>query len=348
MDLLRQKMDGTFRVTSLDDDEANDLLGRSFAKSHAIRNTFIGMRGLYGGDSSIDDTVINYYRRVLSKKGSVWEDIVGVGDYFDGRFAAIWDDRKSLRGEHRISVLASNTPILNFILCGPRNKEFTEVYFGWIRAPSLEIFYSKDLRVIRMFDKYFDMLSSRPARIIDNDFVNYATIEASQEASHKNGALESLFRRFSRPKSNEAISSEGYDEFPWIEAMFGKWISIEGKVDEAEKIQEYTIIHITCSEEIRISGESFDINNKGKSSFKSNSVSILDRAIMYRYKLGAAEGIGIYKLDTRNNCIRGYFVRDSAEKSEIIRAVKLNDDSQTERQRCLSKIMKIPSEGIEY
>ena len=156
------------RIGLVTNEDFDSKLSYAIASAHHVKNTYVGIRDITGSKTPRGKRVLEYYRTVLAKEESSWEDLMGVGEFLDGRVRHVYDCLgDDLKGEYRQSVFSTHAPIFNFILMGPKGPKMTDVFFGWVRSTSTEIdmFHSKDPRIILMFETYFSSLKGVVNRV---------------------------------------------------------------------------------------------------------------------------------------------------------------------------------------
>jgi hypothetical protein len=151
-----------FNVSIVRDSDVAMRVSASVIGAAFVRNTFVNIKHLSGVRSPQAQQITLRYESFLSRNPDVaWHDIVGTADFIDGRYSNIFRSGvKGPVGTHKIHILNSNTPIINFLPCAPDEGDFLEVYFGWIsnQSNNVSIFYSSDARIISLFNDYFNQL----------------------------------------------------------------------------------------------------------------------------------------------------------------------------------------------
>jgi hypothetical protein len=313
-DAFRVEMLSIFKVSHVRDSEINERIAASLRTAYHVRNTYVASRHITGTRTHFAAGIVEHYEIILAKdKNSSWQDIVGVGELLDGRFERINQSGKmDLKGSHEIYLINTHVPVLNFLLCGPRESEFTEVYFGWVRntTTDVDVFYSRDERLISMFNNYFESLKRTKDRIIQIPF------------SYTDKPSE----RFNRSIPNR---------------LCGTWLSVSGSVktmspanatpnaDKGE-LATYAIINISYDEDWHATGRIYSYpDHKFKYNFKTDMCVLSENTIYYTYTnrntFGRREsqGIGQYSIAQDSDALSGFYVRAGSNKSASLRAKKV-------------------------
>ena len=291
-------------------DEADRLqqISGSLESSFYIRNTFVNLSGLTGTNTAMSQQVVKRYEAFLQKGvDAQWHDIVGLEDFFDGRYSNIFAaGNTSGLADHRLFILNSQSPvpILNFMLCANRSREFTDLYFGWIANMSnaYDVYHTKDRRLLAFFSAYFDFIQSGSRTV---EFcVPYGLVGPQR--------FSSLI--FSR--------------------VIGRWLSVSrSQKDLADKGQrEYAILEIAYDQQWKISGKVYGSTPGGRATIsyliKSLTCSLVKHSLYYSYERKdefsetKGEGIGGYSISERadDNIMHGFYHMRSGKKHETYAA----------------------------
>ncbi|UDF05352.1 hypothetical protein [Asticcacaulis sp. AND118] len=137
-------------------------LYKSILNSTSVKNTFLNVGGAPGISSAIENDICGIYEKFLSADNSnSWSDIISVNELHDFRHTRIFKNKSDACGEHRISVIKSTMPIINFIIIENSQTRFKEVYFGWVydKAKTVtSVYKSSDQSIIDLFELHFDIL----------------------------------------------------------------------------------------------------------------------------------------------------------------------------------------------
>lgn len=136
---------------------------REILSASLISNTFINMSFRKEDADPIDALVSKTYKDwMTSHEGGVWTDIVGIEEYFSGRFEDIAPSRRQ-NGVHGVYVMREGSYVLNFIILGHKESEKKTVYFGWLPERGMsdsEIFKTSDKKLVGLFVQYFETLKA--------------------------------------------------------------------------------------------------------------------------------------------------------------------------------------------
>lgn len=279
-----------------------DRIATSLRRSLHVRNTYVGIKNLTGSTSlnrarQVEET----YEAFLSKDDTAtWHDVVGVGDFLDGRFNKI--NPRPFSGQHTITLLHSHGPVLNFLLCGAEEAFFTEVYFGWINTAgsAVDVFYSEDPGLIRMFNNYFGLL---------------ATVEG-RTTSIKNDSLET-----------------GSDRFldVYVNRFKGDWIARDGSPSNSDaRHRTYTALSINFDHDWKITGKLYGGDpTELQSTLKSKSCVLMENTMYYSFiredKFGyeISSGIGSLSIAKETPELAGTYVETGNISSVSQHATKV-------------------------
>lgn len=305
----------SFRITRVPESRFVDQMHISAKLAYHVKNTYVGISEITGIATKRGQSVISYYRNVLAKgENTSWQDIVGVGDLLDGRFSQLDAVRADILGAHDVYILSTHAPVLNFVMLGGEDGQFSEVYFGWVKgsAHDFDMFHSRDKQLIRMFDAYFESMRSRQPRVSHLP-LNYGLAE-----------LERLSR--STPHR-----------------LRGRWLSIGGPANSLTKddrlgtppsfrLWKYSIVSIDYVGEWKIAGHIYHTDGRQVGLFESETCVMVNNSLYYKFKtedefgLIRSSGIGAYNLSSGADRLRGYYTGGKHERSSILRAVKLTDE----------------------
>lgn len=291
------------RIGLVTNEEFDNKLSYAIASAHHVKNTYVGIRDITGSKTLRGKRVLEYYKSVLTKEESSWEDLMGVGEFLDGRVAHVYECvGEEMRGEYRQSVFSTHAPIFNFILMGPKGPRMTDVFFGWVKAASTEIdmFHSKDPRVILMFENYFSSLKAVVNRIAE---------------------FPPSFDR-----SLDHIDRSSYCKFQ------GTWLSVSGSPDiKPGSVHRYSIMEFRYTDDWHISGTVFSrADQKMQYSIESDFCILIDNVLYYRYhnfdEYGkiSSFGIGAYALSGGEDRLKGYYVIKDRTLATL-KAIKIPD-----------------------
>lgn len=168
---LRRAIEKSFNVQKIESmDDAMEAVVSRIERAVKIRNTYLGTYVDY-----TDDRIINSYNSHLSKEGRSWHDIVSARELFSNRYDRI-NPKGYTIGQHKITVLSTSLPIINFIIIEYPNFE-TEVFWGWVESESsggfssTTIFRSAQVELVGMFENLFTALClSNVQATIHTDF----------------------------------------------------------------------------------------------------------------------------------------------------------------------------------
>lgn len=323
---FRIDLQGRSRVSRVLPDEFDNRLTYSLRRALHVKNTYIGLSDTNGVSSQKHDQICEYYNIILSKLDSTWEDLVGVGDFFDGRFEQLNSECElPFIGKHHIHIINTDTPVLNFLLIGGGGEGFSEVYFGWLPTSTNDapMFYCNDPNIVSMFESYFNSLKQ------GRDAIPLAVVSYDLAPD----------KRFSKS---------------YIYRLRGRWLSLSGAVSQIpaqgsglrgdagkHELKSYAIISIIYNKEWKIRGRVYRATD-GRFLYSFNSVAclLIGNSLYYRYhNYGEfdhleAQGIGIYSLGVTEDVLHGYYVKetphllggargDGSGKAAPLRAVKI-------------------------
>lgn len=257
-----------YNVSRVKPSEVQDRISATITASKRVRNTFVNIKHLTGVNSPQSAKIISRYEAYLSKGADVeWHDVTGLADFFDGRYAQIFVGGTSAQvGTHKVTILNSPTPIVNFLLAAPNDSEFTDAYFGWIsnQSDNVEVFHTKDGALINLFNNYFNRLVDDPEAMD----VDVPYVLAGKE-------------RFARVDFHKFI---------------GRWISVsasalQGNINVDREAIDYSVIDIAFDSRWKLLGK-FK-SHKGRSGHITSNRSILVKdTIYYTYRMVDDRGIG--------------------------------------------------------
>ena len=331
-DAFRREMRSLFKVVHIRDSEVNEQIASSLRTAYHVKNTYVGSKEITGVKTHRSAGIIEHYGIILSKdRNATWQEIAGVGEFLDGRFAEINPDgAMQFRGTHEIFLIDTHVPVLNFLLCGPEESQFTEVYFGWVKnmTNDVDVFFSRDERLISMFNNYFDALKRTKDRVV------------SIPVSYTDKSSE----RFSKSTANR---------------LRGTWISISGAVKavapSGEKpdpnkgeLATYAVIDISYADDWRVQGRTYSYpTHELIYIFDTEMCVVYGNTIFYTYKNSntyhrvESHGIGLYSLASDHDLLSGSYVKSGSNKSAMLRAKKIDSGSLND-----AELMKSILEGI--
>ncbi|GLP88291.1 hypothetical protein [Tritonibacter mobilis] len=153
----------TFQVYP-DKIKASEALLERLSESTNVKNLFLDIPDPISSDSSKDSRVIASYEKWLNNnKRGLWQDVVGIKEYFSDRYKAISPNSRH-KGEHRVFVLKHTMPTINFIILDYASSRPTEVFWGWVSGDESEqspIYATIDRDVLKTFEDYFEALIKR-------------------------------------------------------------------------------------------------------------------------------------------------------------------------------------------
>ncbi len=187
--------------------ECTQLIANRISQAKSVRNTFVG---LYDSDNP---NIVKSYENWLANPGKeTWEDIVGVREFFSGRYASIVAGHAI--NSHEVYVLRHYMPILNFVIL-KYSQDVEEVYWGWEpgqRDP--EIFRSYETTLINSFKSYFQELKNRTwnQKVNKNKpfFLDFSKVGAERLPGAELGLVnkEGIWITLSYPKRRRRGSSD--------------------------------------------------------------------------------------------------------------------------------------------
>lgn len=139
------------------------IFDAKIASAKSVRNTYVDIFDHMSEQSAPESILIASYTSWLSNRLSgSWQDIVGIREFFSGRFAAI-PVSEDYTGQHRLYVLRHTSSVINFIIL-TYEDESEEVFFGWIPEDDdgkSRIFGTKSVPLVKMFGEHFETLKSK-------------------------------------------------------------------------------------------------------------------------------------------------------------------------------------------
>lgn len=135
-----------------------ELLTSRAAKAISVQNTFVDISDTLsnGPQGEVGRSYDAWLKNPHEKK---WTDIVGVKEFFSGRYNRPVD-YENTTGTNNVFVLRHSIPIINFIIFEYEGGNF-EVFFGWLPGDSderSEIFSTTDRMIVSMYQSYFNSL----------------------------------------------------------------------------------------------------------------------------------------------------------------------------------------------
>jgi hypothetical protein len=315
---LQQHLDSSLNVQYLSGDPQELIvrLKSSLAAARYVKNTCIHLADTVGPRSAMYGDVISLYEEFFRRNDAVeWHDLVAREDFVGGRFEDIFRERTTeVRASHRITVINTHTPILNFALMGANDK-FSEIYFGWVRGSGtgqLAAFYSRDPRLIQSFDDYFNLIK---------------LLKQNNEASVDYGLTPE--KRFENDITRKIV---------------GTWVSISGRFNYSGRdrdiaalmgeITEYSIVTFSFTTQyLGVQGRV--CNRRGQETFIFDSeYAILRKTDVYmKYNAQgidrrAISGVAVYSFSPLANHFEmdGFYIETSRDHKNQIRGIKLTNE----------------------
>ena len=305
---LGKDLDRLGNVKLITGDAAYKQLAKSLSEAATVNNTYVGLFEETGSSKSRGAEVGQLYKTLLLRKDTKWDDIVGVGDFLDGRYDKLVQSLDTkCRGVLTVTVINTHAPILNFIMCSPASATRPdEVYFGWVADHgSTEIFYSNHATVISLFETYYRLLKTRSLIVDDTQPIDFKA-ESGQF-----------------PSSN-------------AKRFRGDWVTIEGRgliqagQQVVPSVEKYTILKIGYNRDWWVRGETRSLDGKGSiEQFHSIMCVVIGRRLYFSYKIGAdvaptdePDGIATYTFDSSGKGLIGKFSRIKTDLSDTVRAVR--------------------------
>lgn len=304
---FRKEISKQLKVSLIDSDDFEKKMENCLNDAFHVKNTFIGIKDITGVNTPRGDRIISSYKKVLSKENSSWEDLMGVGDLLDGRTELMLSNYgNDINGDYRPFVVSTHSPVMNFILIGPRGPKKSDVFFGWIQNSSTEVdmFHSRDERIIAMFENYFESLKGMPQNRVEQ-----IKIDPSK-------------------KGTDISNQSPYHR------IRGRWISISGSDKVTDKdVRTYSIIKFEYHGSWKVVGSVYNVDDSRvpKYSIESDMCILVGNTLYYTYRnmdqFGQfqSSGIGVYNIAKNRDLLRGYYVVRETN-SHPLRAMKLADD----------------------
>lgn len=176
------RLSSGIRVKKISSREADAIISKSFSMADKVQNTFINIHDLYADGTQRNNFAIELYKSFLGRSDkNKWYDITTYYDLYSGRFAEVSEQVRS--GCHKIHVCDANIDFLNFTIL-EAGGELREMFFGWNKnsRSQLDIFYTDDRELMKMFADYFRKLQAMSLETIDVDYgsSSNAVLSASQ------------------------------------------------------------------------------------------------------------------------------------------------------------------------
>lgn len=295
-----------FRVSHVPDSEVINAIAASLSKAYHVKNTYVGISKLTGVHTHRAQGLAHNYEMFLSKdKGTEWEDVVGVAELLDGRYEEIGMDKGAeLKGTHNVYMITTQTPVLNFILLGPKDAEFNEVYFGWVTNMSniVDVFYSQDRGLILMFNNYFEAL--------------------------KRAKVQHVSFSYKEKPGDRFVRSVAH-------TLSGTWVSVGimgGRFEAANQKEptSYEVITIKYEEEWCIEGKTYSYPaHKLLARFESETCTVKDGILYYAWinndlvTSAKSTMVGCYTIIEGDNSLSGYGARTDTRIMGLVRARKI-------------------------
>lgn len=279
-----------------------EQLNRDILSAHQVRNTFVGIHDL---------GVENIYRQWLTNpENGLWEDIVGIPEFFSKRFVDI-----SIEGQqyatHKIYVLREFSHIINFIILEFPNADRDDtVYFGWIANDSRQvsqIFSSSDKDVVRMFrNQYANLLK--------------ITWNAIPE-------IENVFKGGFQIDHTYPVTKKVQLGPPSLVDKSGTWETLSFQKNERGDIivTSFAVVKIAFNgDQVNVRSKVFDCEGQFLYDFTSNSDSTYSlNNIFFIYKLTFSEVTGVchYKFSRHTSghrVLTGTFCDSDFEKRNSV------------------------------
>jgi len=171
--LQRRKQDDTYKkMQEIVENRAEvRYVGQSHAVGEIIReaisgsthvyNTFMNIGELSKLNEDAERDVVSVYEMHLGGNiGKYWEDIVSANEVHNFRHLRIFPNGRNDHGNHKIHLLRSNMPIINFVIIENRNNDYKEVFFGWVNdgTNSSKIYRSENRNIVDMFWRNFEAM----------------------------------------------------------------------------------------------------------------------------------------------------------------------------------------------